>query len=156
MALEKKIDIDDSIKEILREFQDVFEERVGEFEEPDAVPIKQLIRSVPFALEKPFKQKLDKMMRDNKIEKLERPNAWLNSFVIKRKHSRKLWICLDPKPLNKALINNYHCQVHCLESIIHRFANKKAIKLNKLHVRSRFWRCKLNDKARELTAFETP
>ena len=82
----RKLDIDysfkDSIKEILLEFLDVFEERVREFEgeltfqtEPDAVPIQQPIRGVPFALEKQFKQELEKMMRDNIIEKLEGPSS---------------------------------------------------------------------------------
>ena len=121
------------------------------------------------------------MTRDNIIEKLEGPSSWLNSYVIERKRSGKLRI-------NKALINNYHCQVpslesithrfanknaikkkawnpshtglHCqvpsLESITHRFANKNAIKFSKLDVRSGYWHCKLNDKARELTAFGTP
>ena len=96
------------------------------------------------------------MMRDNIIEKLEGPSSWLNSYVIERKRSGKLRIRLDPKPLNKALINNYHCQVPSLESITHRFANKNAIKFSKLDVRSGYWHCKLNDKARELTAFGTP
>ena len=96
------------------------------------------------------------MMRDNIIEKLEGPSSWLNSYVIERKHSRKLQICLESEPLNKALINNYYNQIFSLESIIHRFANKKATKFCKLDVRSGFWHCMLNDKARELTAFGTP
>ena len=64
----RKLDIDDSIKGILLEFPDVFEERVGEFEgeltlqtEPGTVPIQQPIRGVPFALEKQFKQELEKI-----------------------------------------------------------------------------------------------
>ena len=152
----RKLDIDDSIKRILLEFPDIFEERVGEFEgeltlqtEPGTVPIQQPIRGVPLALEKQFKQELEKMMRDNIIEKLEGHSSWLNSYVIERKRSGKLRICLDPKPLNKALINNYHCQVPRLESITHRFANKNAIKFSKLDVRRGYWHCKLNDKARE-------
>ena len=159
----RKLDIDDSIKGISLEFPDVFEERVGEFEgeptlqtEPGTVPIQQPIRGVPFAREKQFKQELEKMMRDNIIEKLEGPSSWLNSYLIERKRNRKLRICLDPKPLNKTLINNYHCQVPSLESITHRFANKNAIKFSKLDVRSGYWHCKLNDKSRELTAFGTP
>ena len=95
-------DIGDSIKEILLEYPDVFEEKVGEFEgeltlqtESDAVPIQQHL-SVPFALEKQFKHELKKMMRDTIIEKLEGPSSWLNSDVIERKHIGKLRICLDP------------------------------------------------------------
>ena len=93
----RKLDIDDSIKGILLEFLDVFQERFGEFEgeltlqtEPGTVPIQQPIRGVPFALEKQFKQELDKMMRDNIIEKLEGPSSWLNNYVIERKRSGKL------------------------------------------------------------------
>ena len=73
---------------------------------------------------------------DNIIEKLEGPNSWLNSYVIERKRSGILRICLDPKPLNKALINNHHCQVPSLESITHWFANKNEIEFSKLDVRS--------------------
>ena len=69
-------------------------ERVGKFEgeltlqiEPDAVPLQQPMRSVTFALEKQVKQELEKMTRDNMIEKLEGPSSWLNSYVIERKHS---------------------------------------------------------------------
>ena len=83
----RKLDIDDSIKGILLEFPDVFEERVGEFEgeltlqtEPGTVPIQQPIRGVPFALEKQFKRELEKMMRDNIIEKLEGPSSWVQQL----------------------------------------------------------------------------
>ena len=132
----RKSDINDSIKEILLKFPDDFEERVGEIEgeltfqtEPEAVPIQQPMRGVLFSLEKQLKQELEIMMRDSIIEKLEGPSSWLNSNVIERKHSRKIQICLDPKPLNKALINNYHCQVPSLKLIIHRFASKKSNKI---------------------------
>ena len=66
---------------ILLEFLDVFEERIDEFEgeltlqiKPDAVLIEQPISGVPFAMERQFKQKLEKKMRDNITEKLEGPN----------------------------------------------------------------------------------
>ena len=58
----RKLDINDSIKEILLEFLDVFEERIGEFKGElilQTVPIQQPIKSVPFALEKQFKQELE-------------------------------------------------------------------------------------------------
>ena len=61
----RKLDFDDSIKEILLEFPDDFKERVSEFEgeltlqtKPDAVPIQQPMRRAPFVLEKQFKQEL--------------------------------------------------------------------------------------------------
>ena len=68
----RKLDIDDSIKEILLKCPDVFEERVGEFEteltlqtKPDAVPIQKPIRSIPLTREKQFNQGLEMIMRDN-------------------------------------------------------------------------------------------
>ena len=134
----QKLDIGYSIKEILLEFSDVFEERVGKLEgeltfqtEPDAVPI-QPIRSVT-----------------------GRTQLMAQQLYDRKKTQRKAPECLDPKPLNKTLINNYHCHVPSLEFIIHKFANKKAIKFSKLDVRSGFFYCKLNDMARELTVFGT-
>ena len=66
----RKLDVDDSIKEILLEFLDVFEERVGEFEGEFEGEFTQ-------QREKQFKQELEKMIRDNIIEKLEGPSSWV-------------------------------------------------------------------------------
>ena len=91
----RKLEIDNSIKEILQKFPDVFEVGVGEFEakltlqtDPNAVSIQQAIKSAMFALEKQFRQELEKMMRDNIIEKLEGPSSWFKSYVIERKQRK--------------------------------------------------------------------
>ena len=96
-----KIDIYDSFKGILLEFPDVFEERVCEFEgkltletEPDSVPLQQSIRGVLFELEK--------MIRDDILEKIEGSSSWLSSYVIERKLSRKLEICIKTTSAIKA------------------------------------------------------
>ena len=142
------LNIDETIRCILLEFSDVFEDRVGQFEgelilevEADAVPVQQAIRSVPFALEEKFNKEIDRMVRDDIIEKVKGPSSWLNSYVIEMKPNGDLRICLDPKPLNKVLLKNYHCQIPSLESVIHKFSNHKVIKFSKLDVRSGFWNC---------------
>ena len=157
----KDSNVDETVRCILLEFSDVFEDRVGQFEGElilevvaDAVPVQQTIRSIPFALEEKFNKEIDRMIRDDIIEK--GPSSWLNSYVIERKPKGDLWICLDPKPLNKVLLKNYHCQIPSLESVIHKFSNHKVIKFSKLDVRSGFCHCKLNELSKEVTTFGTP
>ena len=54
-------------------------------------------------MRKPLKEHLDDLEAKSVIEKVERPTEWVNSVVSARKANGKLRLCLDSKPLNKAL-----------------------------------------------------
>ena len=69
----------------------------------DVRPVQQPLRRVPEAMRKPLKEHLDDLEAKSVIEKVERPTEWVNSVEIARKANGKLRLCLDPKPLNKAL-----------------------------------------------------
>lgn len=160
----RKSKVPNSTKEVLLEYADVFEDRVGKFHgemklqvDPSLTPVRQPPRSVPLALEKSFKAELDKMVRDGIIEKVTEPCDWINSFVIERKKDKKkIRVCLDPKPLNKALKRNYHCRIPSLDDIVHKFAAHKKLKFSKVDVRSGFWHYVLDEESAKLTTFSTP
>ena len=61
-------------------------------------------RNQPIALRGRLKEELDKMEELKVIRKIEQPTEWVNSLVVVEKHkTKKLRICLDPRPLNKAI-----------------------------------------------------
>lgn len=49
--------------------------------------MEQPIIEVPFTIEKQFYQELEKRIRDDINEKIEKPSLWLNSYVSETKSS---------------------------------------------------------------------
>ena len=64
-------------------------------------------RKVLIPLESRRKDELDKMVRNDIIAPIEEPTDSVNILVIVHKPNGKLRICIDPKPLNKAIEREY-------------------------------------------------
>ena len=88
--------------------------------------------------------------------RVEGPNEWLNSFVIVKKQSGQIRVCLDPRPLNKELVDNYSSHVPQIESIQHQLSGKRHIKISKLDFAKGFWHLPLSDESKNLTTFGMP
>ncbi|KAI0207901.1 hypothetical protein LSAT2_007448 [Lamellibrachia satsuma] len=95
---------------VIEKYATVFGDGIGELEGEyqirldDAVdPIQHAPRRVPVALRDRLKATLDDMTRDDIIEAVEKPTAWISSMVVITKKDSKLRICLDPKDLNRAI-----------------------------------------------------
>ena len=75
---------------------------------------------MPAALQDRVKNTLDEMEKMNVIRRVDEPTKWVNSLVvIEKSNSRKFRICLDPRPLNKA-IQREHFQLPTIEDITSR------------------------------------
>eukprot|EP00731_Ephydatia_muelleri_P013210 Em0007g520a len=85
-------------------------------------PVVCPVRNQPIALRGRLKEELDKMEELKVIRKIEQPTEWVNSLVVVEKHkTKKLRLCLDPRPLNKA-IQREHFQLPTLEDIATRLS----------------------------------
>lgn len=71
-------------------------------------PVRLPTRAVPVALEKDLKNELDALTRDGIIAPVNCPTDWVSAFVAVRKPNGKIRLCIDPKPLNKALKRNHY------------------------------------------------
>ena len=95
------------------------------------------------------------MVKDGILTNLDKNQAteWLNSFVVVRKLSGKLRICLDPTDLNPHIIRPV-CNSNTLDDVVHKlrkgkyYASFDAIK--------GFFHVPLDDKSKLLTAMLTP
>ena len=88
-------------------------------------PVVCPLKNQPVTLRERLKEELNNMERLGVIKKVEIPTDWVNSLVIVEKHKTKqLRICLDPRPLNKA-IKREHFQLPTLEDITTRLAGAK-------------------------------
>ena len=145
---------------VIEKYATVFGDGIGELEGEyqirldDAVdPIQHAPRRVPVALRDRLKATLDDMTRDDIIEAVEKPTAWISSMVVITKKDSKLRICLDPKDLNRA-IRRENYQLPTIEDIATRLHGAKVFTV--LDVRHGFWHVRLDDRSSYLTTFHTP
>ena len=67
----------------------------------NAVPVQKPLR-IPVPMRDEFQEEINIMVKAGILTKLDKNQAteWLNSFVVVRKPSGKLRVCLDPTDLN--------------------------------------------------------
>ena len=61
------------------------------------------VRKIPLALKLKLEKELKHMVDLDIIEPVQKPTDWVNRLVVVEKPNRKPWVCLDPRPLNKAI-----------------------------------------------------
>ena len=146
--------------QLLREYADVFQGEIGTFQgtahlevDPQVPAVQTPIRKVPVAMKTRLKEELDRLEMLGVVEKLETPTDWLSALVTVKKTNGKIRICLDPKPLNKALRRS-HYPVRTLDDVLQELS--KARVFSTADVRNGYWHVMLDDESKQLTAFGTP
>ena len=104
------------LTQIHKEFNNVFN-GIGCFEgtfslqlKPDSRLYQGPPRHVAYALQKPFKDELERLQQQDIITPLgvNEMSEWYNTFVLVLKANGKVRLCLDPALLNRALIRPIH------------------------------------------------
>ena len=141
-------------------YADIFREKArrlsGEVHlktDPTVEPVKLPLRRVPVALKQELRKELNRQENLGVIAAVDTPTDWVSSFVLVKKPNGKLRICIDPKPLNKALKRN-HYPLPVIEDILPDLAQAKTFSL--FEVKNGCWRVELDEELSFLTTFETP
>lgn len=100
--------------EILDEYKDVFtgiglvngEFHIKHWE--DVRPTIHPPRKIPLSLMPKLQQTLEELTEMEVISKVEKATDRVNSLVIVEKKDSSLWLCLDPKDLNKAIMREHY------------------------------------------------
>ena len=84
----------------------------------NAVPVQKPLRRIPVAMRDVFQEEINSIVKAGILTKLDKNQAteWLNSFVVVRKPSGKLRVCLDPTDLNPHIIHP-SCNSNTLDDI---------------------------------------
>ena len=110
-------------------------------------------RKVPFSIRDKLKATLDELVERNLIAKVAKPTKWVNCLVIVEKKNGSLRLCLDPKPLNKALKREYF-EIPTREEIFSKLAGKSVFSV--LDMKDGFWQVALDNESSDLCTFSTP
>jgi len=119
----------------------------------NAEPVIHPARKVPVALKERLKEKLDTLIREGIIRKVEEPTEWVNSLVIVEKPDGDLRLCIDPKDLNKA-IQREHYRLPTKADITSSMSGARYF--SKLDASSGFYQIVLDEESAKLCTFNTP
>ena len=123
--------------------------QVDENAEPTITPA----RRVPTALKEKYKEELDRLEKLGVLATVDEPTPWVSSVVIATKKSGALRICIDPRPLNKALKREtYHLPV--FDDLMPDLARAKVF--SSVDLTAGYWHCILDEESSLLTTFATP
>lgn len=116
-------------------------------------PVALPVRKVPFAVKEPLKQELERLVKIGILQPVDVPTDWISSMVVIKKSNRKVRLCIDPKPLNKALRrNNFPLPV--IDDLLPLLTNAKVFSV--VDAKNGFWHVQLDDESSFLTTFGTP
>ena len=136
-------------QQIHKEFNDVFI-GIGCFEGTFSLQLKldsrlyQVpLRCVAYALQKPFKDELERLQQQDIIAPLgvNEMSEWYSSFALVPKANSEVRLCLDPAWLNQALIRPIH-RGHTLNDILQKLNIRY---LSIINARSRYQNLKSDD-----------
>ena len=119
----------------------------------DVKPVVMPPRKIPIALKDKLKEELEKMVQKDVIVPIQEPTDWVNSLVIVEKINKKLRICLDPRPLNKA-VKREHFQLPTTEDILAQMSGARYF--SKLDASQGYWHIKVDEESSRLITFATP
>ena len=146
--------------EIISEYKDVFT-GLGKFPgkpykihlKDDAVPVTYSPRRVPKHLHERLKSTLNRLEQAKIISKCEEPSEWQHPLVIVEKADQTLRLCLDPKDLNKQILDDQY-QIPKMEEIFDDLANKTNFSV--VDLRESFFQVPICSESAKLCTFGTP
>ena len=116
-------------------------------------PVELQVRKVPRAVNGPLKDEVDRLIQLDVLAPVEVPTDWISSMVVVRKSNGKIRLCIDPKPMNKALKRN-HYPHPVIEDLLPKLS--KAHVFSVVDAKNAFWHVPLDTENSYLTTFATP
>ena len=116
-------------------------------------PVQLSPRKPPIAFKANYKQELDKLTKLGIIKPVVEPTDWVSATVMMLKPNGKERLCLDPKPLNKALKRS-HYPLPVVEEVLPDLSKAKVFSM--VDVKNGFWHVPVDEESSKLITFATP
>ncbi|XP_062603216.1 uncharacterized protein K02A2.6-like [Saccostrea cucullata] len=121
--------------------------------DPSIQPKVLPCRKIPIAIQDSVKQEIDRLVDRGILIPITEPTLWVSQMAVAHKSDGKLRFCIDPQPLNTALIREYY-RLPVLDDILPKLTNAKVF--SKLDVKEAFRHVRLDEKSSKLTTMITP
>ncbi|XP_062700623.1 uncharacterized protein K02A2.6-like [Aedes albopictus] len=118
---------------------------------PEVTPVIQPYRRIPVALENLVDRKIDELLAQGVIEKVNEPSKWVSPMVVVPKGD-DVRICVDMRRANEAVARENH-PLPTIEDFLPHLAKAKVF--SRLDVKNAFHQVEISQKSREITTFIT-
>ncbi|VDI02758.1 Hypothetical predicted protein [Mytilus galloprovincialis] len=117
-------------------------------------PVIQPHRRIPFHIRKQVEAELEKLEKQDIIEKVDGPTPWVSPIVVapKPKNKNEIRLCVDMREPNKAILRSRHI-TPTLDDMILDLNGSKVF--SKMDLRSGYHQLELNEESRNITTFTT-
>ena len=109
-------------------------------------------RKIPIALPRGVKTELDALVQGGILVPVDEPTQWVSQMAVVVKQNGNLRLCLDPQPLNQALMRE-HYKLSTQDDVLPSMNN--ATIFSKLDVQEAFWHVELDEQSCILTTMIT-
>ncbi|CAG9089362.1 unnamed protein product [Plutella xylostella] len=116
-------------------------------------PVVCSARKIPLGMRDKLLCELQRMTDLGVIRKVTHPTDWVNAIVLAPKKNGDIRLCLDPRPLNRA-VRRAHYALPTVSELAARLRGAAWFSL--LDARSGFWMIELDDASADLCTFSTP
>ena len=144
---------------ISREFADIFE-GYGKFEgtvclnvDDSVQPVRMPLRKLPIPVRDRVANELQHLEENGIIARVTGPTAWISALLVVAKPNGDVRLCIDPKPLNRALLRD-HYPMPTIDDVLPNLTKAKVFSTT--DARCAFWHLEMDDASSLLTTFETP
>ncbi|XP_052746701.1 uncharacterized protein K02A2.6-like [Bicyclus anynana] len=110
-------------------------------------------RKIPLGLRDKLYSELCRLENMGVIRKVTHPTDWVNAIVVVAKKNGDIRLCLDPRPLNRA-IRRAHYSLPTVTEVAVKLRDAKYFSV--LDATSSFWMIELDDASADLCTFGTP
>ncbi len=151
--------IDPKIQKVLDNNKEVFE-GMGKFKDyklklhidENVTPVQQPIRRLPYHTRKKVSAELERLTKNDCIEKVKGPSTWINPIVVVPKPNGTIRLCLDMRRANEAIVRERH-QIPKVEEILPELHNAKFF--SKIDLKEGYHQIELAEESRHITTFLT-
>lgn len=158
-ALDNAARVTMHVDPIINRYNDVFEGQgklAGTLHletDKDVPPVQIPPRRLPLTKKTKVKDELSRLVDIGMITPVVEPTDWISPMLPITKKNGSIRLCIDPKPLNKALKRN-HYPLPTIEDILPEIAKAKVFTV--LDTKNGFWHVALDEASSMLTTFSTP
>ncbi|CAK1580707.1 unnamed protein product [Parnassius mnemosyne] len=110
-------------------------------------------RKIPLGMKDKLLAELRRMEKLGVIRKVTHPTEWVNAIVLVAKKNGDIRVCLDPRPLNRA-VRRAHYSLPTVSELAARL--RGATYFSVLDARSGFWMVQIDPASADLCTFGTP
>ncbi|CAB4009281.1 Transposon Tf2-6 poly, partial [Paramuricea clavata] len=120
--------------------------------DPQVRPVAQSVRRTAFSLRGKIEEKLDELLREDIIEKVDGPTPWVNPVVVVPKANGEVRLCVDMRCANKAIIRERH-PIPTIDEILQDMQEGGVF--SKLDLKWGYHQIELSEESRSITTFVT-